>query len=58
MTVRLEEANELTTQLSNALAKIDPNTKNGDEGRAFIKKMYKMRLPIIDYSKATMPETP
>ena len=58
MSVRLEEASELTTSLSNALAKIDPNTKNGEEGRAFIKKMYKMRLPIIDYSKAQMPETP
>ena len=60
MSVTLEEKSEMTTKLANALAKIDPNTKNGDEGRAFIKKMYKMRgkMPTIKYTKATMPETP
>lgn len=60
MSVTLEEKSEMTTKLANALAKIDPNTKNGDEGRAFIKKMYKMRgkMPTIKYTKVTMPETP
>lgn len=54
MSVTLEEKSELTNKLANALAKIDPNTKNGDEGRAFIKKMYKVRgkMPQIRYTKA------
>ena len=56
----LDERSELTTKLANALARIDPNTKNGDEGKAFIKKMYKMRgkMPSIRYTKAAMPDTP
>ena len=58
MTVSLKEANELTTKMAGALSKIDPNTKNSEEGEAFLRKMYKMRGKSARPSQAFMPQTP
>jgi hypothetical protein len=33
----------LTDLMADSLADIDPQTSNGDEGKSFIKKMYKLR---------------
>ena len=39
---------------------MDPNTKNGDEGLAFIRRMYKMlgKKDSISFKKAFLPQTP
>lgn len=58
MTVTLEEKSELTTKMANALAKLDPNTKNADEGTALIKRMYKMRGTTLSSEKPFLPQTP
>ena len=44
--------------MADALAAIDPNTENGEESKAFIKKMYKIRGEVAEDNKAFLPETP
>jgi len=44
--------------MADALADIDPNTNNGEEGKAFIKRMYKIRNQSFEDTVAKMPETP
>jgi len=43
MSITVDEYKELANKMADALAEIDPNTKNGEEGKAFVKKMYKIR---------------
>jgi len=59
MTVMVEAEKGFTSRMADSLAQIDPNTENGSEGRAFIRKMYKLRnksktLPV----EPLYPETP
>lgn len=54
----LNEINALTTKMADGLAEIDPNTENADEGKAFMKKMYKLRGITFDDTSVIMPETP
>ena len=44
--------------MSESLSEIDPNMDNGDEGKAFIKMMYKLRDVKIDRNNSAMPVTP
>lgn len=44
--------------MADALAYIDPNTTNGEEGKAFLKKMYKMRGQSAEDSHPFLPQTP
>ena len=44
--------------MANSLAEIDPNMDNGDEGKAFIKMMYKLRRTRVMRTESSMPETP
>ena len=44
--------------MADSLAEFDPNTENGTEGLAFIKKMYKIRGETPEDSTVIMPETP
>lgn len=39
----LEFAENLTNVMAESLSMIDPNMDNGDEGKAFLRKMYKLR---------------
>lgn len=41
--LQLKETNGLTVEMANSLAEIDPNTENGPEGTALIRRMYKVR---------------
>ena len=43
LAAELAQTTLLTDQMADSLADIDPNTENGDEGKAFIKKMWKLR---------------
>ena len=54
----LAEENALTMRLADSLAKIDPNMENGDEGKAFLRKMYKLRGEKPKKTEVQMPETP
>ena len=54
----LAEENALTMRLADSLAKIDPNMENGDEGKAFLRKMYKLRGEKPKKTDVEMPETP
>jgi len=38
----LDAANGLINTMADSLSVIDPNMENGEEGKAFIKKMYKV----------------
>jgi len=60
MSVTSEEHSELSNRMADALARIDPNTKNGNEGMAFIRRMYKMlgKKDSVVLSKPFMPQTP
>ena len=44
--------------MADSLADIDPNTANGDEGKALLRKMYKLRKVNHVDSTPIMPETP
>jgi len=39
----LDSAENLTNAMAESLSMIDPNMDNGDEGKAFIRKMFKLR---------------
>lgn len=39
----LDKAEALTTSMADSLANIDPNMENGEEGKALVRKMYKIR---------------
>ena len=43
--------------MSDSLAEIDPNTENGVEGIAFVRKIYKMKGVKPLETKPTFPET-
>ena len=47
----------MTERLSDSLAEIDPNTENGVEGIAFVRKIYKMKGVKPLETKPTFPET-
>ena len=57
MTVGLSEKKELTDRMADSLAELDPNTENGVEGKAFIKKMYKLRGKKPISSQPFYPQT-
>lgn len=44
--------------MAESLAEIDPNTENGMEGRALIRKMYKLKGIEAEENIPMMPETP
>lgn len=44
--------------MADSLAEIDPNTENGEEGKAFLRKMYKLVGDPVEESASMMPETP
>ena len=48
----------MTDAMAESLAEIDPNTANGREGKAFLRKMYKVRGPEPVMGQVEVPETP
>lgn len=44
--------------MADSLAEIDPNTENGDEGMALLRKMYKLRGIEPEEVESAMPDTP
>lgn len=60
MTVTSQEHSELSNKMADALARIDPNTKNGNEGMALIRRMYKMlgKKDSVHLRKPFLPQTP
>lgn len=58
LTTELAGVKELTNKMADSLAEIDPNTENGEEGKALMKKMYKLRGITFEDSTVIMPETP
>ena len=58
LTVSLDEAKDLINRMADSLAEIDPNTENGAEGKALIRKMYKLRGEKPQDTTPLMPETP
>ena len=57
MTFILSKMQEMTERLAGALADIDPNTENGDEGLAFVRKIYKMKGVKPLETKPSFPVT-
>ena len=53
----LKGVKDLTDSMADSLAEIDPNTENGAEGKALMKKMYKLRGVTFEDSSVIMPET-
>ena len=43
MQMDLDLVEALTTSMAESLAQIDPNMETGDEGKAFIRRMYKVK---------------
>ena len=58
MQANLDQAKALTTKMADSLATIDPNMDNGDEGKAFLRRMYKVYNQKPKFNAAQMPETP
>jgi tRNA U54 and U55 pseudouridine synthase Pus10 len=56
-TAEKEAVEDLTEAMAISLAEIDPNTENAPEGRALIKKMYKLKGIQPEDVSAEMPET-
>jgi len=54
----LKEAKDLTNEMADSLATIDPNMENGEEGKALLRKMYKLSDRSAEDSSPIMPETP
>ena len=54
----LKDTKTMTDNMANALSEIDPNMENGAEGKAFIRKMYKLRNKKPEPVTASFPETP
>lgn len=48
----------VTDAMAESLAEIDPNTENAEEGKALLRKMYKLRGVEADQIIPLMPETP
>lgn len=44
--------------MGNSLAELDPNTENGEEGKALIRKMYKLKGIEAEETIPKMPYTP
>jgi len=57
MTFILSKMNEMTERMADSLAEIDPNTLNGEEGLAFVRKIYKMKGVTPLESKPKYPAT-
>ena len=57
MSFILSKMKEMTQRLADSLAEIDPNTHNGDEGLAFVRKIYKMKGVKPLETKPVFPET-
>jgi len=53
-----KEVETMTNAMAESLAEIDPNTENAGEGRALLRKMYKLRGMEPDEVVPDMPETP
>ena len=54
----LKNIKDMSDDLADALAEIDPNMDNGSEGKAFIRKMYKLRNKKAAKPKNDFPDTP
>lgn len=48
----------MTERIAESLSNIDPNMDSGLEGKAFIRKMYKLRGEKADAVEFNFPETP
>jgi len=57
MIVSIDEYKSFTNAMANSLSEIDPNTQNEAEGKAFIKRMYKLRGESADETEPLFPET-
>lgn len=58
LTDELEAITETTDSMAASLAEIDPNTENAAEGKALLRKMYKLRGVQPGEIVPVMPETP
>lgn len=58
MKTNLEQVKALSTKMADSLATIDPNMDNGDEGKAFLRRMYKVYNQSPKSHVAQMPATP
>ena len=58
MQMDLDNVEALTTSMAESLAQIDPNMETGDEGKAFIRRMYKVKKQKTESKVAKMPDTP
>ena len=57
MQASIKNSEELIEHMSTSLADLDPNTHDAEEGKAFIRKIYKLRGMKPEGTKALMPET-
>ena len=58
MQANLEQVKALSTKMADSLATFDPNMDSGEEGKAFLRKMYKVYNKKPKSKAAQMPETP
>lgn len=58
MQANLDQVKALSTKMADSLATIDPNMDNGDEGKAFVRRMYKVYNQSPNSNAAQMPATP
>ena len=49
---------KMINDMGNSLAELDPNTENGEEGKALIRKMYKLKGVQAEETIPSMPYTP
>lgn len=52
------DLNKIINDMGNSLAELDPNTENGEEGKALIRKMYKLKGIEAEETIPKMPYTP
>ena len=57
MQTNLDQAKSLTTKMADSLATIDPNMDNGGEGKAFLRRLYKVYNQKPESNVAKMPAT-
>ena len=57
MTFILGKMREMTERMAESLSEIDPNTENGEEGLALVRKIYKMKEVKPLETKPKFPTT-
>lgn len=58
LTAEEASVSAMTIAMADSLAEIDPNTENGGEGMALLRKMYKLKGIEPSDIESAMPETP